>query len=259
MGRTTKFYHRGNNDVREANTLTAVFKVTLAVDASGCKTTQSKTSFFIPDFGGGNSYLAFIPEELALDEDSGAKQRRGGKGAKGQTTCTGDVTVTVEVEISSPNGRGNGEAQAGPIAAQFGLEHNGAFNRFAGGALAPGSEHWRVTGSVQVGTIRCAGGVLRGSVKINNGLGAPTAFEITYDVSVVSCGTIRRENFDVRLVTPPRGIGAGGRVRNVFRQVTPAKDAPPRRRGDAPPYPPKNPPAGTAEVGPDGQVRTRPP
>ena len=257
MPTTTKLYHRGNNDAGEPNTLTAVMQVSLTADNSDC--TYGPILVAMPDFGTGTWH----PDPESVAEFPAKKAECGGELSKAVTDpklialdairdddwleslCLGDVKVTLNVAFASPNGRGNGEAQAGGFAARFGIEHNGAFHRFNGGPLAPGSEHWRVTQEVQIGTVPCKGGTLMGTAKVNMGAGRAAAYTIEYKVVVASCGDISEQKVALLQGVHPRALGMGGRTADVLREVNPF---------DRLPYPVSNPvPGADYRVGPTGQ------
>ncbi|MCW5714150.1 MAG: hypothetical protein KIT43_06535 [Bauldia sp.] len=284
MGSLVKLYHRGNDDKAENVRLTAIFKLTLTADISACaEQAGMEGEEFLYDFiGGGTDYISRKTPPLVGDlaaysplsrevirRPAPVKDRSKSKSgaefagndvelrapitwegvflAKNLLRCVGDVGVKLDVDISSPAGIGNGEAQAGPIAARFGLTYNGAFARFNGGPNAPGSEHWRVTQSLSLGTTPCAGGILQGTVQVNNGLGIPPSYEITFKVTVTSCGV---DALELKLDARPRpGIGPGG------IPIPPLKEV---KDGDPLAYPLKNPPAGNVIVGPDGQAVPKP-
>jgi hypothetical protein len=279
MGNLVKLYHRGNDDVPEGARLTAIFKLTLTADTSGCAlSTGAKEEYLFDFIGGGSEFVARntlelphkmttftplarevirlgIPEEaMPTEAGAGEGERRievrppiaweGVFLAMNAGNCVGDVTLNLEVDITSPAGKGNGEVQAGPIAAMFGLTYNGVFTKFNGGPNAPGSEHWHVNQNLALGTVPCAGGVAQGTVKINSGAAVPPSYEIEYKLTVTTCGV---DTLEMKLVAKPRpGIGPGGIPIPPLSEV---KD------GDPLPYPLKSPPAGPVVVGPDGQPK----
>ena len=161
------------------------------------------------------------------------------------------VAVIVVVEIGSPTGAGNGEAQSGGLAAQFGLVHNGVFLQFVGGALAPGSEHWQVRQAVQVATIPCTGGVSAGTITIRHVLGGLAAYEVIWDVAIASCGAITKREIELKPRASQPGVGGGGLPDPPLKEVS---------IGDPLPYPLKTglPGTGPITVGPGGQPARNP-
>ena len=235
MPQKTKLYHRGNNDAREPNTLTAVMIVELDVNAGGCLT-RGPVPWPVADFGAKQG-------EGVIPIQRKATKRK----ADDERVCEGDVMVRLKVDFSSPMVTGNGEAQAGDIAAQFGLEHNGSFENFDGGPLAPRSEFWRVTRTIQVGVIPCIGnllGKLSGTVKVNFGAGTPAAYFVAYEVQVEPCGSAT--HYDIQLIqgTSPRGIDEGGRTKDILKEV---------QFRDPLGYPLRNPPPTPMSTGSGGQ------
>ena len=236
-----EFYHRGNNDAAEGNRLTAVFELKLIVGTEACTEieidipgfdfffiAEEKRDFLLPDFAGDDA-IAFVRDKALPRAAPPPAQRQAQKACRSRRRCTarnsresptaavagikfclGNVAVTVVVDIGSPTGAGNGEAQSGPIAARFGLEHNGAFLPFIGGALAPGSEHWHASQTVQVATIPCTGGASAGTLLINSGLVAPAAYEVSWDVVIASCGAITKSDIVLKPRVAPPGLGGGG-------------------------------------------------
>ncbi len=281
-----KFYHRGNNDAAEGDRLTAVFEIKLIVGNEGCTQIEipipelgffyimQETGFYLPDLAGDqvialtrDFMLPAAPktgkrgrEQRAPQQSIAEKPGKKGGGPEvaraGGTPiriCLGNVPVTVVVDIKSPSGKGNGEAQAGPIAAQFGLDFNGAFNPFIGGPLRPGSEHWHVSQTVRVAVIPCTGGAAKGSLQINSGAGKPAAYEVSWDVVIASCGAITKADVELGARGRPAGLGAGGLPDPPLREV---------KAGDPLPYPVKDesglPGNSPIKVGPGGQPTKQP-
>ncbi len=176
-----------------------------------------------------NYLTAVIQLQLAVDTSACLHNERG---------CAGEATPKLSVLIESPNGVGNGDVDAGPAAAMFGLKLGANFTPFAGGALTPNNEHWRVEADVELDKIPCDGGVLFSMVEVYlptpNGY---TAYYIYCKVAIAShaingsCGEVIVNEILLLEGLPWRGLDEGGRIIGTLTQVQP---------GEAAPYPTKD-------------------
>lgn len=248
-----KYYHRGNNDASEPNTLTAVFTLKLEVDVGNCVVEQPEF-YFVSDLGGSRTRKYWLAQTQRVERHRYPEEEKGMSArvsdARDGSECFGWVFVNLDITIDSPAGPGNGDPDAGPIAARFGLAYNGNFTQFEGGPLQAGSEHWSV--GLQwhpfvLAILPCSKGTAQGVVGINEGGLTGPAYLIDYKVTVRSCGEIEEADITLRQGAVTLGLGEGGRTEDILQEVQP---------GDAVPFPPKSPPpeGGTWAVASTGNL-----
>ena len=165
-----KMYHRGNDDKKEGNFLTAIFSIKLNADTHMC---------------------CEIPTEQ-------------GK------TCVGFVIFSFDIVIKSPEGRGNGNIVAAIWAPAYGVEQYGAFYKFDNAKpKGAAKEEWKIAKTLPLMPILCTGGAYKGSVviriaddeavvkmaggKANHAAYKGTAYSIEYSISVVACGKVKMD------------------------------------------------------------------